>query len=189
MGGAVQWLAARPELALVPVLAVVIAFLALLVNRRSGRTARRSLGVSERQELRLRPDLRIESLSATCEVRATVRSYIFDLLVRNPSDTANSVVSAELWLDYAVAGEPLVLKLAWRPAAAPPAGALTLPLNVDANKAAAGSLHVDVPRDLLAGVAVDRLRLVLTDTFEGVHVVSTEFVQERVEDEEGPPGG
>lgn len=184
-----QWLAARPELALVPVLVVVIAFLALLVNRRSGRTARRSLGVSERQELRLRPDLRIESLSATCEVRATVRSYIFDLLVRNPSDAANSVVSAELWLDYAVAGEPLVLKLAWRPAAASPAGALALPLNVDANKAAAGSLHVDVPRDLLAGVAVDRLRLVLTDTFEGVHVVSTEFVQERVEDEEGPAGG
>lgn len=186
-----QWLASHAALILVvvPVLVVVIAFLALLVNRRSGSTARRSLAVSERQELRRQPDLRIEALSATCEVRATARSYIFDLLVRNPSDTANSVVSAELWLDYAVSGEPLVLKLAWRPPVAPPAGLLVLPLNVDANKAVAGSLHVEVPRDLLAGVAVDRLRLVLTDTFDGVHVASTEFVQERVEDGEGTTSG
>lgn len=173
--------AASPKLALVPVGVVVLALLGYLVNRRGAKTSRRSLALAERQEARREALLDIRLISATCEINDDERTYVYDLVIRNPSDRANSIAEAELWLEYNVGGSVLNVKAPWRPSqSAPPPGQLSLPLALAANGSEAGSLQIAVTQALVEGRSIERLQLVLTDTFGTAFTLPSEFVQERI---------
>lgn len=173
--------AASPKLALIPVAVVVLALLGYLANRRGAKTSRRSLALSERQEARREALLDIRLISATCEINDDERTYVYDLVIRNPSDRANSIAEAELWLEYSVGGSVVNVKAPWRPSRpATPYGRLILPLALAANGSEAGSLQITVAQALVEGRSIERLQLVLTDTFGTAIPLPSEFVQERI---------
>ncbi len=107
--------AASPKLALIPVGVAILAVLGYVVNRRGAKTSRRSLALAERQEARREALLDIRLISATCEINDDERTYVYDLVIRNPSDRANSIAEAELWLEYNVGGSVLNVKAPWLP--------------------------------------------------------------------------
>lgn len=183
-------IAASPKLLLIPLALLVLGVLGYFVNRGSARTSRRSLALAERQEVRREAALDVRLISATCRIDDEERKYVYDIVIRNPSDRPNSIAEAELWIEYEVGGSPVTVKARWRPSQTdPPTGALTLPLALAANGSVAGSLQITVARAILEDRAVDRLRLVLTDTFGTDLVVPSEFVQEqvtRIEEPDGP---
>ncbi|HSX69002.1 hypothetical protein [Nocardioides sp.] len=173
--------AASPKLALVPAGVLLLGLLGYIVNRRGGKTSRRSLALAERQEARREALLDIRLISATCAVDDGERNYVYDLVIRNPSDRANSVAEAELWLEYEVGGLVLNVKAPWRPSqAVTPPGNLRLPLALAANGSEAGSLQITVAQALIEGRSIERLQLVLTDTFGTAVTLRSEFVQERI---------
>jgi hypothetical protein len=179
--------AASPKLALIPVVLVVLAILGYLVSRRSAKTSRRSLALAERQEARRDASLDVRLISATCEIDDCERRYIYDIVLRNPSDRPNSIAEAELWFEYSVGGSLVNVKAPWRPSQAdPPPGVLTLPLALGANGSGAGSLQITVARALLEDHFIERLKLVLTDTFGTDFMLSSEFVQEQISHIEEP---
>lgn len=173
--------AASPKLALIPVGLAILAVLGYLVNRRGAKTSRRSLALAERQEARREALLDIRLISATCEINDDERTYVYDLVIRNPSDRANSIAEAELWLEYNVGGAVLNVKAPWLPSrSAPPSGQLSLPIALAANGSEAGSLQITVAQALVEGRSIERLQLVLTDTFGTAFTLPSEFVQERI---------
>ncbi|GAB2732070.1 hypothetical protein [Nocardioides pakistanensis] len=173
--------AASPKLALIPVGVAILAVLGYLVNRRGAKTSRRSLALAERQEARREALLDIRLISATCEINDDERTYVYDLVIRNPSDRANSIAEAELWLEYNVGGSVLNVKAPWLPSrSAPPSGQLILPIALAANGSEAGSLQITVAQALVEGRSIERLQLVLTDTFGTAFTLPSEFVQERI---------
>lgn len=181
MGDFLDGAAASPKLALVPVGVVVLALLGYLVTRRGAKTSRRSLALAERQEARREALLDMRLISATCEINDDKRTYVYDLVIRNPSDRANSIAEAELWLEYNVGGSVLNVKAPGRASqCAPPSGQMSLPLALAANGSEAGSLQITVAQALVEKRSIERLQLVLTDTFGNAFTLPSEFVQERI---------
>lgn len=173
--------AASPVLALIPLALLALTLLGYLVSRRNARTSQRSLALAERQETRRKASLEVRLLSATCQITERERRYVYDIVIRNPSDRPNSIAEAELWFEIQVGESQIHVKAPWRHSQdKPPPGALALPLALAANGSQAGYLQITVARALLEGHSIDRLKLVLVDTFGTNFVLHSEFVQEQV---------
>lgn len=181
----------------VPVGVLLIAMASLIVARRSGATARSALGLNQEQDERRKAGLAVRLVSAVCLRSRSERRYLFDIVVRNPSDRPNSIPEAELWIDYSLAGRPVVVRVPWRrdsdTATATPAqgaaiagapshsgGKLTLPISLATNDSTVGLLCVVVPVQLVGSSEIQRVRLMLFDTFGRSVEVNCEIVQDRV---------
>ncbi|GAA2164089.1 hypothetical protein GCM10009826_36980 [Humibacillus xanthopallidus] len=188
MNELIEWFQDTPKLGLVPIAMLLLGVAGYRLTRRNSATSNKSLEISQAQEERRKATLSIRLISATCEVSDRERRYIFDLLIRNPSDRGNALAEADLCFEYAVDGRPVNLKAPWRPnESSPPPGALTLPFTIPANSAAAGSLQITTKRGLTDDRDVEELKLVLTDTFGNDITLPSQFVHEQLKkaDEDG----
>ena len=87
-------------------------------------------------------------------------------------------------LDYEVDGSAVAVKVPWRSGHRDDLpGELVLPISIAANGAAAGSLQISVAKDLVGDHTIDRIRLVLSDSFSTEFGLTSEFIQEQVSEE------
>ncbi|MDU0313182.1 hypothetical protein RKE38_05740 [Phycicoccus sp. M110.8] len=183
-GSWVNEVVSDPKLA-ISAIGLFVAITAGLVGWRSLRTSRSSLNLSKAQDLRKQPGLKIEYLKGICLIGPVYRDYLFELIIRNPADTANSISDAELLLDYEVEGKGLILKVRAARDGLPEdseAAVMKLPVAIAANQSSVGAVKFRIANEVLAARSVERLRVELTDTFLNKLTVSTEMVQERIDE-------
>ena len=149
------------------------AVVAIVVSIVSLRYSKKSLRISEAQELRRIPQLAADLVQSYSEVAKGVRTYSFLLTVRNPTDTDNAISALELRLSYSLpSGVEAVIKLPPSPLCAPEKDGLSVPCKVVAHDAVSGWCRFLIEPDLLKDGVINGYEVVLTDTHKSVTVVS-----------------
>lgn len=128
------------------------------------------------------PSLQPHLVAVKCIVQSDTRRYTYELIIRNPSDRGNSVGEADLHLEYVIGGKHITTKVPWRGLKTETIDPrLTVPLHIPANSTAAGTLEISVPTTVTAGRTIDRVELVLHDTFGERYPVSCEIITETLD--------
>jgi hypothetical protein len=155
--------AAAPVLAiLVPTLALAVSVTALGVSISSRNTAKESLGVAQRGELRTLPDVGIHLVQARQKANSGKRSIVLSVEITNRSHSAIWIRRASLWIEYLLETQNMLSEVAL--SESPSAPVLAFPLELKARQVSAGSLEFDVSDQRTAGRPVIRQSLRLTDT-------------------------
>lgn len=176
-----EWLAAVSASA--AVVAVGVAVWSL-------RTARQALAASLSQEARHESPIEVYLAdSHILRLRSERRRlHIFQLVITNRSDLANSIRTLTLGLQYVRQGNPMPL-VSIPHTAHPPRGehktfeVLTVPFPLPPRGVVAGAAVFDVSDDVLSGADVESYRISVSDALERVTHLETIVVQERVDDE------
>jgi hypothetical protein len=154
-------------------LSVMIAFVALVVSALSLSNSYRALHIARTQEERKKPLLVVELLNSHVDFRSEegVRTYAFELSLRNPSDSDNSVGGAELRITYATSTNArLTVQL---PASFTRGIAfsgvsnfrfLSTPLRLDAHQTLRGWFVFRVPNEVLGEGRIEEYSVVLIDS-------------------------
>jgi hypothetical protein len=139
---------------------------------KNSRSARSQLGIAQDQESRRKPDLDLYLVEGRYERLPGWMRYAFSIVVRNVSDRPNSIASAVLVIRYrSDGGSTLLARIAHTApqfngsSAISIQSAVTLPVNIDANKAAAGIISFDVNENVVSPMVIEDYELELIDTF------------------------
>lgn len=155
--------AAAPFLAiLVPALALGVSGTALGVSISSRNTAKKSLGVAQRAEMRALPDVDIHLVQARQRTSFGTRSIVLSVEITNQSHSAIWIRRASLWIEYRLETQNMLSEVAL--SNSPSAPVLAFPLELKARQVSAGSLEFDISDQRTAGRPVLRQSLRLTDT-------------------------
>ncbi len=163
---------------LVPWLSGAIALVSLGFSFGSRRTAKAALKLAKDQDARKLQELTVELLSAVRELNAIHIRYVYELLISNTADRANSVSRAELRLVYHIDNRPVTAVFAVERGGITSTSPSAL-TTFGANEAKGGSLEVWVPRSAVSNHPIDHAVLVLTDTFGSTYEIRSEHIQER----------
>jgi hypothetical protein len=161
----------------VPVASAIIAAFALLVTFSNRRTARKALGLSQRQEERraARLDLSLTDGISWRPVGGGCRWIGVQVLAVNPTDRDGSLVAADLHVTYTLeSGDGVVVKVPHGAAGVTlPEGitALDIPTPLQANGAVSGWLMFKLDDALIADRAIERYDAVVRDSRGPVETV------------------
>lgn len=152
---------------------LVVATASALLAWRSFRTAARALALSERQEKRREPKLKIFYSDGYRRLDANLQLFGFLVTISNPSDIDNSVARAELQIISDLGeGVETVLRVQHDTALSQlPGGhsygdarAFSLPFRVDAHQAESGWFLFGLKNELIGEGTVVRHTRILEDT-------------------------
>ncbi|MGA2183160.1 MAG: hypothetical protein ABSH47_09035 [Bryobacteraceae bacterium] len=161
---------------------VWISGLSLLVSGCSAffswRYGRRALAISENQEKRRQPQLRIYVANGYRRLVPKRQLFGFLVSVSNPTDINNAVARAELRVTYLMENDVTAVCRIQHNAAlgnnvgndATPASLLSLPMRIDAHQTVSGWLLFALDNDVIRNGTIDAHSLILEDT----HGVPTE---------------
>jgi hypothetical protein len=157
--------------------ALLVSLFSALISWRSSRNSTRALAISEGQEARHRPQLRIYLVKAYRHRAPQRRLFRFLVSISNPTDINNSVARAELQVRYslqpdleAVCRIPHQAELADSDAETDRAATVfLLPLRIDAHQTASGWLLFALEDRVIGARSVDSHCLIFEDT----HGIST----------------
>jgi hypothetical protein len=156
---------------------VLIAVLALLVTLSLGlwnrKTAKRALGLSERQEARResRVDLHLNESLAWRRDANEDRILGFHLVITNPTDRDTSIIRSELRINYSIEGVVATVKvpttsMTGLSAPIPDVESVDVPARLNANDTISGWFLFQVPDQLIHNRPVDRYEVVFRDLHE-----------------------
>jgi len=158
-------------------LALLVSGCSVFISWRAGRNAARALAISENQEKRREPQLRIYLVKGYRRLVPKRQLFGFLVSVSNPTDINNSVARAELQITYVMENDESAICRIQHNAAlgekvgdSTPASVLSLPLRIDAHQTVSGWLLFALDNDAIRKRTIDAHRLILEDT----HGVSTE---------------
>jgi hypothetical protein len=157
-------------------LALLVSACSAFFSWRSGKRAARALAITENQEKRRQPQLRIYLVNGYRRLVAKRQLFGFLVSVSNPTDINNSVARAELQISYLLEND---VKTVYRiqhnstlgentASDSAPATLFSLPVRIDAHQTVSGWFLFALDNDVIRGT-IDAHRLILEDT----HGVST----------------
>lgn len=167
-------------------LALVVSCFSALIAWRSMKNASRALSISESQEKRRQPQLRIYLANGFRRLLPKRQLFGFLVSVSNPTDINDSVVRAELRVTYLVVnGAEVVCRLnhnaELREHAVTDAAAATvfsLPARIDAHQTVSGWFLFVVDNEVLRNGTIDAHTLILEDTHGVLTVTDPIMVRE-----------
>jgi hypothetical protein len=155
---------------LIAIAALAASAISTYFARQAGRTARRALGISERDEQRRQPKLQLYLARSYVRSRDGSDLYCFLVSISNPTDIDNAVARSEL--RAALQGQDnreVVYRIAHNPELAEGGsageglgnGALSIPLRIDAHQTVTGWLLFELKSD---SALVNSLWIMLDDS-------------------------
>lgn len=175
-----SWLTADPARSI----SLLLSIIALLVSAINAKTARAALRISKAQESRRLNPLQVKIIDGWYSNLGDDRLYEFLVATHNPSEAANAISSAELLVDYRVAGGKVrarfpLIKLR------PPGAALiesdstlAVPCRLEPGNTVSGRLAFLLPRKVVMSWAIDTYHVSIEDTHGKSLVATTTFVHE-----------
>jgi hypothetical protein len=155
-------------------LALLISGLSLAVSWRSGKRAARALEISEAQEERKQPQLRIYLARGYRRYADTRQLFGFLVSVSNPTDSGNSIARAELQLTYVLRNDvratcriPHQAALANRDEESVRGQEVfALPTRIDPHQTVIGWFLFSLDDDLIGEGTIDAHKIVLEDSHD-----------------------
>lgn len=154
-------------------------FVAVRYTRRSSLSSSRSTEIGTTQELRKLPSIKVDVVDARGLIGPVERQWSYQLVIRNRSETANSIVSIRLVIVYASHGKSIRLILP--PHRDPKAeGNLLMPLNIPGRHAQEGLVRFKLADAALGRRAVESLSLRVEDVGGVINEVRANTLNEQL---------
>jgi hypothetical protein len=152
-------------------LALLVSCCAAFISGWSLRNSSRALALSEGQEKRRQPQLKVYLVNGYRRLVPARQLFGFLVSVSNPTDINNSVPRAELQVTYLVGDVRAVCRVQHNPELADsavqsgkPPTVFTLPARIDAHQTTTGWLLFALDNDLIQKGTIDAHSLLLEDT-------------------------